>query len=110
MRVEIVFTDERSRRWKVYDWSVISGHKYRRSPGEQCAEYRGFLHEPTGERRVYRFPTESAPRLCAPHLLGQQLAVARVLEPAAIEEQTKDAKLRKAWAGTFQPTRRGIRR
>jgi hypothetical protein len=47
MRVEVVFTDEAGRRWKVYDWSVISRHKYRRSPGEQCAEYRGFLDEAT---------------------------------------------------------------
>jgi hypothetical protein len=58
MRVELIFTDAEGRRWRVYDWNVISGHRYKRSPGEQCAEYRGFLDEATGERRVYQFPTE----------------------------------------------------
>ena len=45
MRVEVYFTDSDGRRWKVYDWSLICGHKYRRSPGEQCAECRGFLDD-----------------------------------------------------------------
>jgi hypothetical protein len=79
MRVEIVFTDEAGRRWKVYDWSLICGHKYRRAPGQQCAEYRGFLDEQTGERRVYRFPTEGAPRFCSTVLLSQQLTQSRVV-------------------------------
>ena len=79
MRIDVVFTDEQGRRWRVYDWSVISGHKYRRSPGEQCAEYRGFLNEQTAERRVYRFATEAASRLCSTHLLRQQLAAAQLV-------------------------------
>jgi hypothetical protein len=54
MRIDVVFIDENGCRWKVYDWSVISGHKYRRSPGELCAEYRGVVDEATGQRRVYR--------------------------------------------------------
>jgi hypothetical protein len=105
MRLDLVFTDHEGRRWKVYDWSVISGHKCRRSPGEQCAEYRGFLDEATGERRVYRFPTESAPRLCSTVLLSQQLDAAHVLE-RELDRQGKLAKAREAWANTFQPTRR----
>jgi len=79
MRVELVFTDERGRRWRVYDWSVICGHKYRRSPGQQCAEYRGFVDEATGERRMYRFPTEGAPRLCSTFLLRRQLAESQLV-------------------------------
>ena len=109
VRVELTFTDAEGRRWKVYDWSVISGHRYKRSPGEQCAEYRGFLAESSGERRVYRFPTESAPRLCSAVLLSRQLAEAHVLEKATPERQAKLAKVREAWAGTFQPTRRARR-
>jgi hypothetical protein len=81
VRVEVVFTDEQGRRWRVYDWSLICGHKYRRSPGEQCAEYRGFVDVETGERRVYRFPTESVPRLCSTFLLRQQLADATSVGP-----------------------------
>ena len=106
MRVEIVFTDERGRRWKVYDWSLISGHKYRRAPGEQCAEYRGFVDEITGERRVYRFASESAPRLCSAFLLGQQLEVAEVLSQQTTERRRRVGELQQAWAGTFQPVRR----
>jgi hypothetical protein len=86
MRVDLVFIDEKGRRWKVYDWSVICGHKYRRSPGEQCAEYRGFVDAATGERRVYLFPTQGAPRICSAFLLRQQLVEARVLEPDELEQ------------------------
>jgi hypothetical protein len=80
-RANLVFADEHGRRWRVYDWTVIAGHKYRRSPGEQSTEYRGFFNEPTGERREYRFPDEKTPRLLSDHLLKQQLAEARVLPP-----------------------------
>jgi hypothetical protein len=41
MKVEVLFTDDAGQRWRVYDWSLIAGHKYKRSPGDQCAEYRG---------------------------------------------------------------------
>jgi hypothetical protein len=110
MRVDVFFTDEAGRRWRVYDWSVISGHKYRRRPGEQCAEYRGFIDESTGERRVYRFPTESAPRLFSLFLLSEQLAQARVLEEQPPGLPTDEAKIRAGWPGTFQPTCRATRR
>jgi hypothetical protein len=110
MRVEIVITDDQGRRWKVYDWSLISGHKYRRAPGEQCAEYRGFLDELTGERRVYRFPSESAPRLCSAVLLSRQLAEAKVLAEQPIGPQRRAVGLQQARAGALPPfARRSVR-
>jgi hypothetical protein len=86
-RASLVFTDDDGRRWRVYDWTVIAGHKYRRSPGEQSTEYRGFFNEATGERREYRFSDEKTPRLLSDHLLKQQLAEARVLPPRGRADQ-----------------------
>ena len=90
MRVDVYFTDPEGRRWKVYDWSLICGHKYRRSPGEQCAECRGFLDESTGERRVYRFKADAESRLQTPVLLARQLASADVLTGALVPTTVRD--------------------
>ena len=84
MRLEVLFTDHEGRRWKVYDWSLICGHKYRRSPGEQCAECRGFVDEATGERRIYRFRSDAESRLQTTVLLARQLAASQLLEPQPI--------------------------
>jgi hypothetical protein len=81
VRVELIFTDAMGRRWKVYDWRVLSGRRLKRAPGDKSAEYRGFVDEASGERRVYRFPTEDTPRLPSARLLSQQLAEAQPGHP-----------------------------
>ena len=91
MRVEVFFTDREGRRWKVYDWSLICGHKYRRSPGEQCAECRGFLDEMSGERRVYRFKADAESRLQTATLLARQLEESLPVEPPAASRATPAA-------------------
>lgn len=77
----MIFTDDVGRRWKVDDWSVVGGRRSKCSPGDQSAEYRGFVDKTSGERRVYRFPTEDTPRALSPPLLGQQLAEAQPGHP-----------------------------
>lgn len=81
MRVELIFTDAVGRRWKVYDWSVTSGRRSKRSPGDESAQYRGFVDETSGESRVYQFPTEDTPRVLSAQLLSQQLAEAQPGHP-----------------------------
>lgn len=50
------------RRWRVYDWAEISGAKYPRHHGQHAIEFRGFVCQETGEKRVYRFKGEKEDR------------------------------------------------
>ncbi len=77
----MIFADDVGRHWKVYDWSVISGRRHKRAPGDKRAEYRGFVDETSGERRVYRFPSGDAPRVLSEQLLSQQLSEAQPGHP-----------------------------
>lgn len=83
----VIFRDDVGRRWKVYDWNVIGGRRHKRNPGDQSAEYRGFVAETSGESRVYRFPTEDTPRLLSVQVLSQQLAEAEPGHPLAARRE-----------------------
>lgn len=38
-----VFLVVDGRRWQVYDWAEVSGHKYPRHHGQHAIEFRGFV-------------------------------------------------------------------
>lgn len=71
--------------WLVFDWQVITGHRYPRMLGESGATHRGFLNR-AGERRVYTFKGDTESRWPVPKFLEQQLRDAEVLQRTPHQE------------------------